>query len=71
MIKAMQLAKHNGETSENWNKAVVVPVTVSKSSTGEITSVVHDMSLTSTRLVGGPNNPHEAIKIDVIYSKYE
>lgn len=62
--------KHRG--SENWNKVVLVPVTkTTNSSTGEVTKIVHDMSLTSTRLIGGSENPHEPVKISVIYSKFK
>ncbi len=58
--------------SENWNKVVLIPVTkTTNTSTGAITKIVHDMSLTSTRLVGGSENPHEAVKISVIYSKFK
>ncbi len=71
MIKAMQQAKLNGETSEDWNKAVVIPVTTSTNSSSAIVKTVHNMALTSTRLVGGPNNPHDPIKLYVIYSKYK
>ncbi len=71
MIKAMQQAKQAGETSEDWNKAVIIPVTATYSSTYAITKVTHDMSMTSTRLIGGDDNPNGDIKISVIYSKYE
>ena len=58
--------------SEKWNKVVLIPVTkTTNASTGATTKVVHDMSLTSTRLVGGSDNPHEAVKISVIYSKFK
>lgn len=71
MIKAMQLSKLNGNTSEDWNKAVLIPVSTTTDTSSQITKVVHDMSLTSTRLVGGPNNPNGDIKISIIYSKYK
>ena len=57
----------------NWNKMVLVPITyttVSSSST-TLASVHHDMSLTSTRLVGGPDNPNEPIRISVVYAKFQ
>lgn len=56
----------------NWNKVVLVPVTKTvNSSSGEVTKIVHNMSLTSTRLVGGSENPREAVKISIIYSKFK
>lgn len=56
--------------SANYNKAIIVPVTISTStvsSTTYISKVVNDMSLASTRLVGGPGSP---IKMTVIYSRF-
>lgn len=62
-------------TTPDWNKVVLIPVTISTYTTSNnatvITSVVHDMSLTSTRLVGGSENPHDPITLSVIYSKFE
>lgn len=58
--------------SLNWNKVVLVPVSkTTNASTGAVTKIVHDMSLTSTRLVGGNNNPREAVTMSVIYSKFK
>ncbi len=71
MVKAMQQAKLEGGTSENWNKAVIVPVVTSYNVSSTLSNVVHDMSLAGTRLVGGPENPNGDIKISVIYSKYK
>ncbi len=71
MVKAMQQARLAGETSENWNKAVIIPVVTSYNVSSTLSNVVHDMSLSSTRLVGGPDNPYGDIKISVIYSKYD
>lgn len=71
MVKAMYQAKQAGEASDDWNKAVIIPVTTSYNSSYALSNVVHDMSLTSTRLIGGPDNPNGDIKISIIYSKYE
>lgn len=60
------LAKH-----PNWNKVTLVPVktttTTSSTSTTIVTGVTNDMSLTSTRLVGG----RTPIEVNVIYSKFK
>lgn len=78
------IAAHPGTTDEQyetlfpkWNKALIVPVITSKTtvtssytSTEVLSRVTHDMSLTSTKLVGGKNNPN-AIKINCIYSKFK
>ena len=53
-------------SSENWNKVVVIPVTVDTSG-----KVSHNMALNSTRLVGGSENPYAPIKITVIYSQFK
>lgn len=61
---------------EDWDKVVIIPVNVSYLSSGSsyvssISSVVHDMSMSSTRLVGGSQNPNGPIKLSVIYSKFK
>ena len=58
----------------NWNRVVIIPVTLSTYSQNQITYVArvsHDMSLSSTRLVGGSANPYDDLKITVIYSKFD
>jgi hypothetical protein len=64
----------NWETNHpDWNKMVLVPITYTtvSSSTMTLASIHHDMSLTSTRLVGGPDNPNEPIRINVVYAKFK
>lgn len=66
------LAKNADRSKDDWNKVVIIPVTITtNTTTGELTNVTHDMSMTSTRLVGGSQNPYGAIKISVIYSKFK
>ncbi len=54
----------------DWNKVVLVPITYSTSSTNSTiaTRIDHNMSLTSTRLVGGSNHP---IEVSVVYAKFQ
>lgn len=57
----------------NWNKATLVPVTTSYttiSTSSVLSRVANDMSLSCTKLYGGPENP-DAIKISVIYTKFK
>ena len=58
----------------NWNKVVIVPVTVNTTTTTSggtaISRVMNDMSPTSLRLVGGSENVNGDIHISVIYSKF-
>lgn len=60
----------------NWNKVVLVPVqttstttTTYYTTTSSISAVNNEMSITSSRLVGGPDNQHEPIRISIIYNK--
>lgn len=80
LIRAMGDAKEKGGSNfealhPNWNKVVLVPVTATtttnSSGTTVYSKVLNDMSLTSTRLVGGPGNTRDKIRISVIYSKFK
>ena len=80
--KTKYLAEHRGTTEAQyeelhprWNKAIIIPVITSSIQTDsygskKITRVVHDMSISSTKLVGGKDNP-EVIKMCCIYSKFQ
>lgn len=50
----------------DWNKVLLVPVAVTTNSNGVLTSVSHEMQMSSAKLVGGKDK----IGIQVIYSKY-
>ena len=56
----------------NWNKVLLVPISVTTSTTSSGTTVAavisNQMGLVSTKLVGGPNNP---IEMKVIYAKFK
>lgn len=71
-IKKKGLAENSNWLNEHpdWNRVVVIPVSVTTNSSSQIVKIVHDMSLTSTKLAGGSENPYEPIKINVIYSKF-
>lgn len=51
----------------DWNKVVIIPVSVTTDDSNNILSVTNDMGLNSIRLVGGENNP---VKLQVIYSSF-
>ena len=81
LIRHMAEAKEKGLQSNpnwlalhpDWNKVVLVPVSTEYVTVGQnqvLAKVSHDMSMTSTRLVGGSANPNQPIKISVIYSKF-
>jgi hypothetical protein len=60
----------NWEASHpDWNKMVLVPISYKTTSSSTVpTKVEHDMSLTSTRLVGGAN---KGIDISIVYAKFK
>ena len=63
-------------SNSEWNKVVLIPVSIAyrtDATTGgqTIASVVHDMSLTSTRLVKGTDGADSPVKISIIYSKFK
>ena len=73
LIKDMATRKASYQ-AEHWGKVVIIPVTPSyntDSQTRTLIKIAHDMSMTSTRLVGGSNNPNNKIKLSVIYSKFK
>ena len=68
------LYENGDRTKADWDKVVIIPVKTTyntTSTTKELIAVNHDMSLTSTRLVGGPESKYGDIKISVIYSKFK
>lgn len=72
-MKNSQLSEEEWEAAHpNWNKMVVLPVSITKTSDtyGNTTyiSVTHDMAMSSAKLVGGPNNP---IQIQILYSRFK
>ena len=75
LVHTMYKAKKNGTASANWNKVLLIPVKATYTSDASsgltiLSSVEPDMSLTSTKLVGGPNNTNGKVLINVIYSKF-
>ena len=83
MMRIMKDAKtKSGMTDEqyealhpNWNKAIIIPVstkyiTVDSYGNTKLIRVAHDMSISSTKLVGGKDNPN-VIKMSCIYSKFQ
>lgn len=67
---------NQNRSNTDWNKVILIPVSIAyrtDATTGgqTIASVVHDMSLTSTRLVKWSEGEDSPIKISIIYSKFE
>lgn len=66
-------AKKEGITEEqwiknhpDWDKVVLIPVVTSSNTSGNLTSVSHDMSLNSVKLIGGDTK----LKMQVVYSRF-
>ena len=72
MITTMYNIWKSGNGGTDWNKVVLVPVAVTTSTStasSSITNIANEMSLKSTRLVGGSANPRNPITISIIYNK--
>ncbi len=54
------------EQHPDWNKVLLIPVTTSEDTNGNLISVTHDLGLGSVRLVGGTTK----IDMQVVYSKF-
>lgn len=64
-------ARRNDD-NPNWNKAVLIPVevtTTTSNSTTTVSNIANKMSISSVRLVGGDNNRHKPVQLCVVYSK--
>lgn len=60
--------KNQTEVDEDWNKVLLIPVTTTSNTNGNVTSVTNEMALTSVRLQGGAN---DRIPIQVVYTRYK
>lgn len=67
LITTMVNEKKEGTMSPNWNKVLLIPVSTTKDTSGNIVNINHDFSMSSARLVGGKN---DKVKMEVIYSKF-
>ena len=76
IVRVMERMLPQNRNNADWNKVVLIPVsiayrTVATTGGQTIASVVHDMSLTSTRLVKGTDGADSPVKISIIYSKFK
>ena len=72
-MKASNLSEAQWEAAHpNWNKVVIIPVSTKETTdsygNSSYASVSHEMSLSSAKLVGGPNTP---IKMQILYSRFK
>jgi len=75
MVNMLWTNRQNGKADEDWNKVVLIPVSVttnsSTSSTStSVTNVSNEMGLKSTRLVRGDGSKNSKLKISVIYNRF-
>jgi len=80
LISTMLQERKNGTASENYNKVLLIPIEATRvndtstmtetarNKAGNIVKINHDFSMSSSRLVGGAK---DAIKLNIIYSKFE
>ena len=67
------------ENHPNWNKMLLIPIHLDQVTTTSVygytittdISIEHDLSISSTRLVGGSANANTPIKLKVAYGKYK
>lgn len=75
MVNMLWTNRQNGKADEDWNKVVLIPVSVTTnssttSSSTNITNVTNEMGLKSTRLVRGDGTKNSKLKISVIYNRF-
>ena len=57
----------------DWNKVLLVPIRLKTQTSGSSTSVSameHSVGISSTKLVGGSENPYAPISVDIVYGKF-
>ena len=57
----------NKESDSDWNKVVLIPVSLTKDSNGSTVAISHNLSMTSARLRGGEK---DLVPIKIITSKF-
>lgn len=82
LIRKMSEARLNGMAEDpdwttkhpDWNKVLLVPIqlkTQTSSATTTISGMEHCVSIASTKLVGGSDNPFAPINVEVVYGKFK
>lgn len=67
LISICHKERTNQTTDEDWNKVLLIPVTTTSNTSGNITSVTNEMTLTSIKLQGGAN---DKIPLQVVYTRH-
>ena len=67
MLKYCYKEHEEGKAGADWNKVVLIPVTTTKDSNGNVVKIVHDISISSIRLRGGTAYD---IPIEIVTSKF-
>ena len=81
LIRDMAEARQTGMAADpewmakhpDWNKVLLVPIQLKTESSSYSTTVLgveHSLSIASTKLVGGSENPFAPITIDIVYGKF-
>ena len=65
--KGIAADPHWESKNPDWNKVVLIPVTTTKDSNGNIVGITHDLKMSSVRLRGG----NEQIAIKIVTSSFK
>lgn len=68
LISLCHEEKKNQTADEEYNKVLLIPVTTTSNTSGNVTSVTNEMALTSIKLQGGAN---EKIPLQVVYTRHK
>lgn len=59
--------KNNGTADEDWDKVVLIPVTIETDTNGSVISIRNDLDLKSTRLMGGEK---DKLTMQILYTTF-
>lgn len=67
LITTIVQEKKNGTVTANADKVLLIPVTTTYDTSGNLVRLSHDFSMSSAKLVGGDSDP---VELNVIYSRF-
>lgn len=75
LVNMLWTNKQDGKGGDDWNKVVLIPVSVTTnssttSSSTNVTGVSNEMGLKSTKLVRGDGSKNSKLKISIIYNRF-
>jgi len=67
LIQQMLTERREGTASANYDKVLLIPITTTSDSQGNVVMINHDFSMSSARLVGGET---DRVEMKVIYTSF-